>query len=98
MEAVMARKSFFGNMSAALFVAMAPAASHAQQVPGVEVVFVQPEKFTDVGNSYAPTPADRQREVLLGQLRRHLEERAAHHVAKGNRLVVSITDVDMAGG
>lgn len=94
----MACKSFFGNMSAALFVAMAPASSHAQQVPGVEVVFVQPEKFTDVGNSHAPAPADRQREALLGQLRRHLEERAAQHVAKGNRLAVSITDVDMAGG
>jgi hypothetical protein len=96
MEAVMACKSFFGNISAALFVAMAPAASHAQHVPRVEVVFVQPAKFTDVGNSYAP--ADRQREALLGQLKRHLEERAARHVAKDDHLAISITDVDMAGG
>lgn len=92
----MASKPFLHNISAALLLALATSPSHAQQDARAEVVFVQPEKFTDVGDSYSPT--DRQREVLLGQIKRHIEERAAPHVATGHRLAISITDVDMAGG
>jgi hypothetical protein len=94
MEAVMASKPLLPSLSAALLLAATPAP--ALQDARVEVVFVQPEKFTDVGNSYSPT--DRQREALLGRLKQHLEARAAARVAKDSRLAISITDVDMAGG
>ena len=54
-----------------------------------------PQKFTDVRIDYAG--GDRERGILLGQLRKHLDERAAPHVPEGHRLTVTLTDVDLAG-
>jgi hypothetical protein len=61
----------------------------------VHVVFSEPQKFTDVKSDYSG--GDKERDILLGQLRKYLEERAASHVPEGQRLTVTITDVDMAG-
>ena len=61
----------------------------------VQVVFSDPQKYTDVKSDYMG--GDKERDILLGELRKHLEYRAATHVPEGHRLTVTITDVDMAG-
>ena len=60
----------------------------------VRVEFLEPERFTDIQT--APGN-DRQRDANLAELRRHVELRAAPLLANGQRLEVTITDVDMAG-
>lgn len=61
----------------------------------VEVVFVQPENFTD-----AKTEAynsDRGRAEILAELKSYLERRAPSYVPEGQTLTVRITDIDLAG-
>jgi len=61
----------------------------------VEVVFVQPEKFRDIGDRYAGGGSAR--DSHLRDLDRYIQSRAARLVPEGQRLVVSVTDIDMAG-
>ena len=61
----------------------------------VEVVYVDPEKFSDVRDGYTQTPEAR--EFFLGELRRHIEQRAAARLAEGETFRVTITDVHLAG-
>jgi hypothetical protein len=60
-----------------------------------EVSFFEPEKFTDVRDSYMGS--DVHRTGYLDQLRTHLINRARHHVPPGHHLAVTFTDIDMAG-
>lgn len=61
----------------------------------VRVEYINPEKFTDVGDR--SLSSDAVRADYLEQLRRHLLQRAAARLPAGQNLAVSITDVDMAG-
>src|SRR6218665_318263 len=61
----------------------------------VEVIFVHPEKFTDVSDRYAIP--DSNRENFLSRLKEHLEKRAPERLAPGQKLTVTVTDVDLAG-
>lgn len=59
----------------------------------VEVIFVNPDQYTDV--------ADRPGASLRGtldELRRYLNERGAAHMAPGERLTLMISNIDRAGG
>src|SRR5688572_533888 len=68
----------------------------AQQAPDrVQVRYFQPEKFTDAGRYWG---GDASREHNLAELARHIERRAARLLPEGQRLLVSITDIDLAGG
>jgi hypothetical protein len=68
----------------------APAATE----PGrVDVVFVAPANFTDVGGRYAGP----RRDALFRDLAAHLERRAGNRLDAGQSLTVAITDIDMAG-
>lgn len=60
----------------------------------IRVEFPGSQRFTDI---QAFPGNDRQREANLDELRRHIERRAAPLLAAGQRLDVTITDVDMAG-
>lgn len=75
-----------------------PIASTAQGVDTapapVQVVFVQPERFTDFGDRNRGGSA---RESYLHELDRHLQSRANRLLSEGQRLVVSISNIDMAG-
>jgi len=71
------------------------AASAPQSPQRVKVIFFQPEKFTDVRDSYPGT--DSGRESYLSELRDHLQKRARDVVAEGNKLTITVTDVDLAG-
>lgn len=63
--------------------------------PAVTVVFVQPERFTDVGDREVASP--NVRAAFLRALERHLQRSTAPRLDPGQTLVVTITDVDMAG-
>lgn len=71
------------------------AADVAAPAPRTEVTFVQPEKFADVKDDYLGS--DKGRDAILSQLRDHLIKQAAAYVPEGQKLAVTVTDVDMAG-
>src|SRR5690348_16446550 len=60
-----------------------------------EVVFLEPEKFTDVRDSYNST--DPNRSGYLDQLREYVMQQARLFVPEGQKLQVTFTDIDMAG-
>ncbi len=78
--------------SASMIAVAAEVAEHP--VSPIEVVFVHPEKFTDAGNDRSGYQSDQN----LAQLKQYLIHRAAIYFVSGQRLSVSITDVDLAGG
>lgn len=63
--------------------------------PDIRVEYINPEKFTDVGDS--AVPSDASRTGHLEQFRKHLVQRAASRLGTGQKLTVSITNIDMAG-
>lgn len=63
--------------------------------PVVTVVFVHPERFTDVGDREVTSP--NVRAAFLRALERHVLRSATARLAPGERLTVTITDIDMAG-
>jgi hypothetical protein len=68
--------------------------SFGQDAP-VQVEYLQPDLFADVGNQRFSD--ERMRAAYLGELRRHVAQRASKLLATGELLSVSITEVDMAG-
>lgn len=73
----------------------ADSAASAQVDARVEVMYVNPESFTDVKESQMAT--ERDRDSILALLKEFLVERAVKFVPEGQKLVVTISDVDMAG-
>ena len=73
---------------AALLLAVAWAAPAAS----VQVEYGDVAKFTDAGRTYGSD-----RDAALEGLRRHLEMRAGRLLPEGERLAVTITDLDLAG-
>jgi|RhiMetdeSRZDD1v2_1073273.scaffolds.fasta_scaffold05669_5 DUF3016 family protein len=78
----------------ALCALLFPHPSISQDAP-VQVQYVHAETFADVGNHRFSD--ERIRAAYLEQLRGHLVKRAAGLLAAGERLNVSITELDMAG-
>jgi hypothetical protein len=74
---------------------LAPVSVHAAaDTPArVSVVFVQPDKFTDLRYS----EAERSSRALLLQLQRFIVESAPRYLPDAMRLEIKITDIDMAG-
>jgi hypothetical protein len=70
-----------------------PAPTAAQSAPRVSVVFVEPDKFTDVRYS----EAERSSRALLLQLQRFIVDTAVGYLPESLRLEIKITDIDMAG-
>lgn len=68
--------------------------SIGQEAP-VEVQYVRAENFADVGNHRFSD--ERIRAAYLEQLRGHLVKQAAARLGAGERLSVSVTELDMAG-
>jgi hypothetical protein len=78
-------------------VAPARAASGKDASPKakVEVVFDHPEKFTDIKDSYMDT--EKGRESVLATLKDYLVEEAQSVLPADQSLVVTFTDIDLAG-
>ena len=77
-----------------LVAAGALAAAETPTVARVNVEFFEPQKFTDVCDSYMGDPA---RSGYLPQIREYLVERAKSCVPEGQTLSVTFTDIDLAG-
>ncbi|MDR0902888.1 MAG: DUF3016 domain-containing protein [Opitutaceae bacterium] len=81
----------------ALFAAAcATAPSRPSRPENVTVTFERPENFTDVKDSFSGS-LDKVRDGYLEDLARHLKENASRLLGDGQKLAVTITDVDMAG-
>lgn len=61
----------------------------------VEVIFHEPEKFTDFKHSELGHEKDR--EDLMMLFREHLQDVVPAHLAEGQKLTITFTDVDLAG-
>ncbi len=61
----------------------------------VEVTFDHPEKFTDAADG--PRGSDSGRDQILGDLRDYIVDRASRYLPEGQKLAVTISDVDLAG-
>src|SRR3954464_15360507 len=76
-------------------VAGAKTARNEKPVTNVDVIFVEPEKFSDVKDGYMDS--ERGRNALLDQLKDHLVDQAGRLVGLNQRLEIKVTDVDLAG-
>ena len=63
--------------------------------PRAEVIFSHPDKFTDAADG--PRGSDIGRDSNLEQLKDYLVDRANVYIPEGQKLEVTITDVDLAG-
>jgi len=78
-------------VAAGVAVAVAP----DKPASAIEVIFLAAENFTDVKDGHMDS--DRGREGVLEQLKEHLVSHGAKYLAKGQRLQITVTDVDLAG-
>ncbi|WP_438480913.1 DUF3016 domain-containing protein [Oleiharenicola lentus] len=65
----------------------------------VNVVFSEPEKFTDLKEGWADTTkrTEDHRDFVLAELKKHIETIAQPLVAEGQRLEIKVTDINLAG-
>jgi hypothetical protein len=92
MKTTTSRLFLLSLLAASPLLALKPPGAHT--VARAEVVFLEPEKFTDVRDSHM---GDYKRTTYLDQLRDHLLEQAKYFVPDGHTLKVTFTDIDMAG-
>jgi hypothetical protein len=64
-------------------------------VERTEVTFSHPETFADVRES--SMGSDEGRDGILGQLKDYIVQRAKAYVPEGQKLLITVTDVDLAG-
>jgi hypothetical protein len=62
----------------------------------VQVTYIRPEAFRDIGDNGRVT-TDKRRDALLAELARHVERIAAPRIPTGSTLSITVTGVDMAG-
>jgi len=70
-------------------------ADDTKPAPRVDVVYVNPDKFTDVTDDYFFP--DLGRDDHLSTLKQHIEAQADKYIPAGQHLALRITDVKMAG-
>jgi hypothetical protein len=63
--------------------------------PRAVVIFVHPEKFTDIKDRNFPTPGGET--AILNDLRDFLVHEAKYRVPAGDKLTLTFTDIDLAG-
>jgi len=88
-------KRFLVTISLAMGLTVPLAAADKPENQVVEVTYAEPEQFTDVQDSYGAS--QKPNEAYLRQLKEHLERVGAKRLADGQRLTITITDIDMAG-
>ena len=82
-------------LAAAVALAGAGVASAGSAASRISVVFVAPERFTDVRDRAQASP--RGVEELLDELARFMRETGERHVPPGLSLELRVTDIDLAG-
>jgi hypothetical protein len=74
--------------------ALSSPAAETRTIARAEVNFFEPQKFTDVRDSYMGDP---DRTTYLESIRDHVLEQAKYYVPEGHKLSVTFSDIDMAG-
>src|SRR5262249_37844117 len=94
-NAIVSRLPGLWAVAVAALAACGPAnPAHARDAT-IEVVYPDPERYTDFGDGYA-TP-DSRRNVMLDEMQRYIQRAAAPRLPAGSTLRVTIKDIDMAG-
>lgn len=75
--------------------ALLVASEASKPTSNVEVTFVNSQDFTDFSQSHLQK--DDGQEYLMASLREFVAEKAESRIAKGQRLQVTFTDIDLAG-
>lgn len=94
-------RSLTGALLAVAFLGVGAAAA-AQKSPEVvqdsriNVQFVEPDKYTDIADSYSDT-SDSQREWVLAEVRKYLRQRGESTLREDLQLTIRVTDIDLAG-
>ena len=88
-------KTFLVALGLAVGLTVPLVAADNPENSAVEVSYVEPEKFTDVQDSFGASQEPN--ESYLRQLKEHLQRSGSKRLADGQRLTVTITDIDMAG-
>jgi len=70
-------------------------AADPKPAPRTEVIFSEPEKFSDAADGQRGSEYGR--DAILDELRQHIVRKANSYVAEGQHLTVTITEVDLAG-
>jgi hypothetical protein len=78
---------------AALIAGSVYAADADKSASNVTVTFNESEKFTDARSSFGGSTD----EGYLAELSKHLQRTAAKHLAAGQKLEITINDIDLAG-
>lgn len=84
----------FSLLAAAAGLSLFTVTASAQ--PIVEVVFVNPERYSDASPSRYVGGED-ERDAALAELREHLRSLGAKYLKDGDRLRMEVLDVDLAG-
>lgn len=71
------------------------AAGTDKPVSRIEVIFVDPQKFTDVNDESMATESGR--DYVLEQLKSHMLTVGSKYVNQGQRLEIKVSDIDLAG-
>ncbi|MDI1318859.1 MAG: DUF3016 domain-containing protein [bacterium] len=82
-----------GTATGALYAADKPVPADSP----VKVVFDHPENYTDLKDSGMDMDNARGREYFLPLLKEHLEKEAGRRLAPGQKLIITFTDIDLAG-
>ena len=90
-----AKIPYFAALALALS-AVLVAAESGKPGSRVDIIFVQPEKFTDCKDEYRDT--GRGQKYILPEIRSTIEKIASRYLAAGQHLEIRITDIDLAGG
>lgn len=82
------------TMTVALALGLAATVAFADEVR-VTVAFPQPERYTDLRASCVSRDADTR--ALLGELEAYVKATTATRLAPGQRIEITVTNIDMAG-
>lgn len=85
------------SLAAGLLAALPAAAADAAKVPGkVEVLFAKaPDKYVDVRDAFSASAKGQA--ANLDSLKQYIEQRGNELVPDGQKLTVTLTEVDLAG-
>ena len=70
-------------------------ADNSKATPRVEVTFHEPDKFTDAADG--PRGTDYGRDGIIEDLKTYLVRKASVYIPEGQKLTVTINDIDLAG-
>jgi DUF3016 family protein len=76
--------------------AAATASAYDKSGPRVELIYFEPQRFTDINDS-APPGTEKGKAAILAEMREFIVKRAGQYLPDGQHITITVTDVDLAG-